>query len=539
VLADIATAAWLPAENREPVLLRELEIDRIASAQAKDNNDYAVNQVVQLEKSLVSYYVGQKEDAKAEAMLQQLTEEQRKDGPMLMAQVELAARGHRLEALLASYRAEAENDLPAADLQSLRNAAASLARAGDKADALALWEFVFERLQLVHGLMDSDFMGLAAARLGVGNVSGAVEVLRRMTLLPADSGKEGMREGMGDGMAHYDEAARLLQEKGHDGEAIEFLSALAKGVPWNAEYRLRLATAQLGTGGDKGQSMATLAAIAGDSTASYELRVRAALAMRGGGGDTARLGSEELRLLASDKITLQQAQQPYFFGARVAAANGASDQARRAELLREAVAVAPVGLAAVEGFTGGELRLRIARAEAALGENAVALDAVQSLLNGSWGSGANASTVPAQEAFEGNARASNGYTGTDAASDDATAGLEGADAVLAELEGNAPLPLHGEQTDGAKLAVAKLIAQVYEGNGIQGLALPYFKLAAYLEKDPKHHAELEGHAEAITRALALEAENAARRPRIQKALDQAVVVRPRLDEAGLARMEAQ
>jgi cellulose synthase operon protein C len=522
VLADIDSAAWLPAEDREAVLLREMELAQIAAAH-KDQNDYAVQLAVQLERSLMLYYVGQKQDAKAEALLEKLSSDQRKDGEIVMAQIELAARGHRLGALLSSYLANPANELPGTEFQLLRNAAAKLAREGDKTDALMLWEFVFDRLQSTHDLMVSDYMGVAKARLEVGNTAGAVELLRRMTLMPGDGQNNNV-------MANYGLAATLLEEKGCDSEAIEFLMALVKGVPWNSSYSLRLAEAQLRAGNKRSEAAATLASIAADSTQVYQLRVKAAVALRGENGGTATLGSEELRLLASGKITAQQAERPYFFAARIAAAESVSDFAQQAVLLRQAIAVSPAGLADAAGFTGDDLRLKIFHAEAAAGHYATAFDAIEPLLNKT-----NSYSGPAEDA---NAASAGGDSASDDGTDESAEGTgsmaAGAE-MLAELERLAPLPLRGAQTDAGKISLACLIAQVYQETGSPASALPYLKLAAYLEKDVKLHAELQRHVDLLSAALRLEAENSARQPHIQSELNQSGVVRPRLSAAELAR----
>jgi cellulose synthase operon protein C len=523
VLAEIDSAAWLPAEDREPVLLRELELARIAAAH-KDAGDYTAQQVMQFEKSLVLYYVGQKQDAKAEAILEKLADDQRKEEEILMARIELAARGHRLDALLANDLASTPGDLSATQLQLVRNAAAKLNGEGDKGDALVLWEFVFERLQSVHGLMVSDYMGLAAARLEVGNIAGAVELLRRMVLLPDDVPTN-------NAMTNCDQAATLLEEKGHDSEAIEFLATLAKGTPWNAAYGLRLAKAQLRADKKQPQAVAMLASIAGNNAQRYDLRVQAAVALRGKNGGTVGIGSDELRLLASEKIAPPQAERPYFAAARIAAADSLSDASQRAALLRQAIAIAPAGIGGAAGFTGDDLRLKIFRAEAAAGPNSTALDAIRPLLNGTNANsgeadgvdntGAIATEVGSAESGDGNA--------------DATGSSDGSSETLAELERLAPLPVRSLQSDAEKLALARLIAQVYEGEGIPGTALHYFKLAAYLEKDTKVHAELRRHVDELDTALRLESENASRRPHIQRALNQSLLVRPRLSSAELSR----
>jgi hypothetical protein len=531
VLAEIDTAAWLPAADREPVLIREMELARVAAAH-KDKDDFAMWRLMRLERLLVSFYVDQKQDAKAEAILEQLPDEQRKDDVMRMAQIELAARGHRLDALLATYLADTTGDLPSAELQVLRNVAAEMATKGDKTNALALWKLVFERLQTAHGLLISDYMGLAEAQLEVGNVTGAVELLRRMALLPDDGQAK-------DAMANYAQAGRLLEEKGRDSEAIEFLTALTKGVPWNAGYRLRLAKAQLRTGNNKAQANAALGAIAADNTQSYELRVRAARALRGESCDLSKVGTEELRLLALGKIASQQAEKPYFFAARIAAADSLSDPAQQAGLLRQALAIDPAGLAGVAGFTGDDLRLKIFRAEAYAGHYATALDALLPLLHraqppsGPSDEAADASTMPAGDV---SSEESDNNVGTTDESTDTTGSTNGD--TLAELERLAPLPLGSPQTDVEKLGLTGLIARVYEETGSPGSALSYLKLAAYLQKDAKLHDELQRQVDQLDTAIRLETENASRRPHIQGALNQGGLVRPRLSAAELTRDSA-
>ena len=538
VLADMDFAAWLPTEVREPILLRELELARIAAAHA-DENDYAAQRVLQMQKALVLYYVAQKQDTKAQTVLDGLTEEERKDGELVMAKLELAARAHRLDAPLAKYRLDAANSLPGTESQLLRNAAGRLTVEGDHSDALALWELVFERGQLNHDLMASDFMGLAHARLAVNNVPGAVEVLRRMTLLSSESVRS---DDQGDGsMANYDHAAALLEQTGHDAEAIEFLSALAKGVPWNAVYRLRLANAQVRAAGKAtvaSEVYTAIASIAADDSHSYDLRVQAAVALRGAHFDSSKLGSEELHLLSMEKIAAEQAQRPYFTAARMVAAESISDSTIQAVLLREAIAISPVGLAGAPGFAGDDLRLRIFRAETALGQDATALDAIQSILR-------RTNVEPDQSAQSGEGTTAEAENDANTNDDIGSqfGSLESGSESLAQLEAQAPLPVGGKESDGDKAALAALIAQVYERTDAPGNAVPYLKLAVRLQSNPAIHAALERRLEKINIALALETENASRRPIIQRALNQSVLVRPRLTAtdvtSGVNRKEAQ
>lgn len=513
VLSDIDSAAWLPKEERGAILLREIAQARTASERADRNNAYLAERVVQLQKLLIRFYVEQKQDEQARVTIDQLSEAPRNDGEIVQAQIEMAARSHTLEVWLARYRADAAVSSEK-DFQLLRTAAGMLAARGDNGSALMLWEFAFDLGQTHHNLLASDYLGLAAARMQAGNVHGAVEVLRRMTLLS------------GDVYANYDLAAALLEEKGRSTEAAEFLSVLAKGVPWNAAYRVRLSRAQLhSTDAAKGRlpAVATLARVAANGSTAYDVRAQAALALReaesGGGQSPANNpGSTELRLLATDKLTPAQAQQPYFAVARMAAADAARDPAMRALLLRQAIAIDPTGLPNASGFTGSELRIRIFRAEAGAGHDAAALNAIEPLLNGSY-----FEVSPSPGMYDSARDAGDG--GSEIAVNDS-------EESPANTEQLAPLPAKGLRSDAEKLALSVQIAQVYERSGRLANALPYLRLEASLQKDAVAREELKTHIEQIQKSLALDVQNAQRRPEIRRALDQSNLIRPRLTKAG-------
>jgi hypothetical protein len=403
VLGEFENAAWLPVALRQPVLLKEIELASIAAGHPAapqtdeaGGYDYAAQRLLALRRELALYYVARKEDAKAEAILDKMSPEERADGEVLTAELELAARGHRIAAFLAVLQDEPAGARSRNRFEILRSGAAALAAEGYKDESLAVWEFVFERLQLEHDLMASDYLGLA--RLEVGKVADALTLLRRLTLLPEDAGPAWNPTRSADGMGNFDHAATLLVEKGQDAEAIEFLAALAKGVPWNGTYALRLAQAQLRVGVSKPEAVAALSALAGDAERSYDLRGQAALALKGRGADTGKFGSEELRLLASGAVTPQLAQRPYFAAARVAAAGEAPDAAAKAGLLREAIAIAPSGALSAAGFRENDVRLGIFRTEAALGRDATALAAIEPLLGErnsyAWGLATNQRNRP-------------------------------------------------------------------------------------------------------------------------------------------------
>jgi DNA-binding phage protein len=101
------------------------------------------------------------------------------------------------------------------------------------------------------------------------------------------------------------------------------------------------------------------------------------------------------------------------------------------------------------------------------------------------------------------------------------------------------LPSAEALSDADSLALAQEIAAAFEKYGDPARALPYLKLAAYWEKDAKRHAALEGHIARLKTERQLGEENALRRPKIQRALNQSGVVRPKLAAADLKLTEAR
>jgi hypothetical protein len=336
-----------------------------------------------------------------------------------------------------------------------------------------------------------------------------VEVLHRMTFLP------------GDVYANYDLAAALLEEKGHDAEASEFLAILAKDVPWNTAYAVRLSRARIHSNDAvNGKAVDALESATANRNAAYDVRVRAAMILREAHAGAKSPGSAELRWLASGEVAPDQAQQPYFAAARIAAADDTHDRTKRELLLRQAISIRPNGLEDVAGFAGSVLRIRIFRAEAELGHDASALNAIEPLLNGSYseaslsGGGGDDPMVDRDTAEESSdlVPANNGER-------------------LTDLERLAPLPAKGLKNDAEKLALSVQIAQVYERGGKPASALPYLKRSAWMQKDGASRADLQRQVKQIQTTLALDTLNAQRRPEIRQGLDQSNLVRPRLTKA--------
>jgi tetratricopeptide (TPR) repeat protein len=176
-----------------------------------------------------------------------------------------------------------------------------------------LLEFVYTRELDQQNLAAANFLGLAEIRLAENKLDQALALLRRMTLVS------------GEPFENLAPAAALLEKTGHGKEAQEFRLARAKAAPWDAENRAAL--------GD--------AAIARSPLAPYTARLTSARRTRGSG-----YGSAELDLAATGTPPAPAAaERPYFYAARLAAAEATQDAAVRWRLLSAAVALDPARMA--------------------------------------------------------------------------------------------------------------------------------------------------------------------------------------------------
>jgi hypothetical protein len=182
---------------------------------------------------------------------------------------------------------------------------------------------------------------------------------------------------------------------------------------------------------------------------------------------------------------VQAARQPYFVVARVAVATYVQGAGPRADLLLEALAIAP------EGAQAEQVRLGIFEAEFVLGNDATAAAAIEpvlgTLLNGDAGGAAN-------------------------------------------------------RTDAAVLDREKLadeVATLYERMGRDAQAAQYLADAVVYEPEAARRAALEVRRKRILDAQAVEVENFDRRPVVSKALDQSNIVRPRVTSLEPVKRQVQ
>jgi cellulose synthase operon protein C len=489
VVSQLQSEAWIPQSQQLKILEILIELERRPlTAEEKQNGATEVshaNELAGAQIKLIGYLIANEQFERASATLESMTPEARAShvNELLPYQIEMAARSGTLVQWLASYikSPPSDNDEYDAyeyrdDLRLFDTTAQTLLSQGDSKSASLLLEYVLRRRQETGAAMPGDYLSLAEAQIAANDLPDALEQLRSLTLAA-------------ELYSSLDSAAQLLERTGHDAEALEFLAPLAKGVPWEPEYRLRLARAEQKAQVKVPDAQAMLLVLAQDSSVAYSVRVQAATALNGAGNQVP-LGSGELTLLASGApIAPEQANLPYYLAARVAAARNASNAE---PILFDALACGP----------SDEARLMLFEKGFALGHNAVALAAINPLVNDAG----NQYPVPRW---------------------------------VQNSEGDAQ-----EQASGAELAqipekqrfkVAGELATIYERTGNLPSAVSWIGTAISGGGDVKEQRQLEAHKATLEKRMAVDAENAIRRPVIQASLDQQNVVRPRIAAPDLGR----
>jgi len=404
---------------------------------------------------------------------------ERQQSALVPIQLKVAAQNNSLDAIVEGYRSDPEH-APASE--TLRSTATELVQTGDKQSARKILEFVFAREIENRNLTAPNMLGLADIRIQAGDLEGGVSLLRRMTLV------------VGNPFEMQDPAAALLVRTGHPAEAISFLQDLVKAIPWNPDYRIRLAQAQIAANQNADAARRELTAVATSAPVPYESRMSAAKSLIGS-GQNADLGSKELSLIAGGQaITALDANQPFFFQARLKAAESLAPAARIA-LLRAALEDNPyVDIA----------RVPLLKAAIAAGDYHLAIAAMKPNLQNS--------------AVE---TALNAASDTDDQDDLATQESQADDTVrsVARL------------TVKERTEITRDLGLAFEKINSLNQALPYLQRAYRLETDAAIKTQINKEVQQIRATQRRRAANLARQPVIHSDLEQDHVVRPRLMDA--------
>ena len=336
----------------------------------------------------------------------------------------------------------------------------------------------------------ANFLGLAEIRIAAGDTPGALELLRRLVV------------ALENPFANLDSAAALLEKTGHNKEAVEFLKPLSRATPWEPSFQLRLAKARIAAGQEEASGPEALVKIVASRQAPYHTRVEAALALAGArpGSD---FGSEELKLLARSprELTVEAANQSFFYDARLKAAQVSGDPHVKLQLLGNALAE-----------TSGRDDARIPAFQAAaatLNQNEYALAVIEQLLRQQ-----HLLRLPIPESNEEEEILSTAEAET------------GADNV--EEESSRPMRASEKLSPLQQAQVVRLVGEVMTRLSRLNEALPYLQLAQKREKAPVRLKEIRAEIANVRARLRREHLNAARRPILHADLEQDRLVRPRM-----------
>jgi predicted Zn-dependent protease len=489
VLGDVVEASWIPLTQRAPIYQRILEAKQEAVLKAEGIEKENAQQVLRSwQVRWINYLVTTKQYSPAGDAIASLSNDTRilEAAAIVPLELQVAAQvgsldSGSLDSKIDGYRADPQT-APSSDV--LRAAARQLFEAGDKQSARKVLEYVFAREIDEHKLVAANFLGLAEIRIAAGDTPGAVELLRRLVVV------------VGNPFENLDPAATLLEKTGHNAEAIEFLEQLVKSAPWEAAYRLRLGKAKIAAGQDANAAQDALTVIASSAESSYNIRTQAAIALVGIQRQV-ELGSKELNLLAGGEreMSASAADQPFFYEARLRAAQIASDSRVKVQLLANALADTPAR---------DDARIPLFLAAASTKSDEFAHGAVEPLLG--------------QQLFSRVAPVAH--------NDEEIIGSDDGDAEQLEQPAEASAGLKLPIAQQAK--VAWTLSEVLIRLDRLDEALPYLQTAHRLEKAPARREQI-GQAITDVRArLRRQQLNAARQPILHEALEQDRLVRPRL-----------
>ncbi|MBS1866835.1 MAG: tetratricopeptide repeat protein, partial [Acidobacteria bacterium] len=492
VLQDIATISWIPVANRAPIFQRILEGLQANAAQSQGLEAETGAATLRFWRTnWIKYLIETKQYAQANELLATL----RKESPpneannLVPLEMQCAAQLGTLDSVLDSYKNDPQTAPPA---EQLRKAARQIFDSGDKQSARKILEYVFSQALETHQLLAANFLGLAEIRLADGDTEGAMSLLKRLVL------------ALDDQYQNEDSAAALLEKTNRFSEALVFLEPLSKATPWDSQVRLRLAKARLASAQSKDALAAELTTIATAKQNAYGIRVQAAnvLATLPHSED---LGSSELQLIASGArhIAPSASDQPFFYSARLAAAENAATQREKMQILAKAIADQPFR---------EEGRLPFFRAAVSIAEDELALAAIQDILSGQL------SRQPAVDSSS-----DEDLLAADQPSDDDTE----------------------EDSSSTRIGLPLIQAQTAHAIGLAYLrldrlneAINFLQLAAKLDKSPAGRKRISAQLRQARAELRRQRQNTARAPLLHAELEQDRIVRPRL-VAGAKKPAAQ
>jgi hypothetical protein len=469
MISSLTDATWLPHEQwgaiyRTEISLAQIQQQANPSAASAYTTEYGFDQLTNYKSQYIQWLLDRNQAAEAQAVFDSLSPAQRNTTDLQPDAILLAAKQSRIPALLASYQ---NNPAQAPDLTVLSSTASTLQQQHDLANSRLLLEYVFQQKLEQQTLTAPDYLSLAEVRIDTNDLPDALNLLHRLTL-------------RGDFYDNLDSAAALLERTNHLVEALPLLTTLTHGTPWNTQYQLRLAKAQLALQ-QTAPAATALTTIAANDQSPYATRAAAAIALHTV-SSTSHFSSEELTLVATTTPTPQQADQPYFLYARIAALTNVP-ATQRVALLRAAIATAPPSML-------DWLRFHLFQTELTLGRDTQASVAIDPVLTNNSALFLNTSTNnPPTDPYD-----------------------------LASVF----------STDSDKRTFLLSVASMDEHLNDQQQAIEHLQSAKQLTTNPTEIAALTQRIYTLQAAIDLAQQNALRRPTLQPSVDQPNIVRPRL-----------
>jgi cellulose synthase operon protein C len=487
ILSDVAFAPWIPLAQRGPIYQRILEAKQKAFAEAEGlQKEGALSEWNLWQLHWANYLVQTKQFAQAGDFIAALPPEtkQAQVADLVPLEMQIAAQLGTLDAKIGGYRSDPQTAPPA---EVLRTSARKLFEAGDKQSARKILEFVFAREIEEHRVVAANFLGLAEIRIAAGDTPGALELLRRLVI------------AVGSPYENLDSAAALLEKTGHNVEAVDFLDQLVKSTPWEPSFRLRLAKAKIAATRDVASAQEMLAKIAAASQAPYGMRVEATLALAGARAQS-DFGSEELKLLAEDprSIAAAAADKPFFYDARLKAAQIASDAHAKLRLLENALA---------DTAARDDARIPLFSVAAGQHSDEFALASIEKLLRDQLLLRPTRTAGNEEEEI-----LSSEETSTEAD----------------EEQSSTPEFTRTKLSPSQQAQISRTVGEVMDRLNRLNQALPYLQLAQKLEKAPARQKEIGVEIASVKTRLRRQQLNATRQPILHAELEQDRVVRPRL-----------